>query len=308
MNNQAVLVTGTGGFIGRQVFKTLRTRGARVYGLSRRVSLDDDRELVGEVQSIDAPLLERLSVNTIVHCAGLTPRSNGDADGTIFESDILDTEHLGREALIARVKRFVFISSAKVFGEFTYKGDVFSQHTTPFPSTKYASSKLASERVLERLASRSDMTTVILRPPVVYGVGAKGKLGIIIRLLKLRVPVVLPQSEALFSIISLEKLVSYICICIWHPAVKNRTFLVSDGTDVTLCDLVHILSMSVKRKAKVFTIPPRFLIGVFTCIGQAQLLKRAEVGFQIDASEIDHTLKMDEFSSDSKMGVWFSND
>ena len=39
MNNQVVLVTGTGGFIGRQVFKSFRAKGVRVYGLSRRLSL-----------------------------------------------------------------------------------------------------------------------------------------------------------------------------------------------------------------------------------------------------------------------------
>ena len=163
------------------------------------------------------------------------------------------------------------------------------------PRTTYASSKLASERVLERIASGTNMTTVILRPPVVYGVGAKGKLRIILWLLKIRLPVFLPQSDALFSIISLEKLVDYIWVCIWHPAAENRTFLVSDGTDVTLRDLVHTLSIVVKRKAKVFIIPPSLLADACRCIGQAQLLKRAQVGFQIDASVIDRTLERDEF-------------
>ena len=303
MNNQVILVTGAGGFIGRQVCKSLRAMGLCVYGLSRRVSLGDGGELIGDVKSVDASLLKRLQIDTIVHCAGLTPRSNRDANSPIFESNVSDTEHLGRQAIIAGVKRFVFISSAKVLGEFTSKGDVFCQHTTPFPRTKYASSKLASERVLERLAFEADMVTVILRPPVVYGLEAKGKLGIILWLLKIRLPIFLPRNEALFSIISLEKLVDYICICIWHPAVKNQTFLVSDEIDVTLHDLVHTLSTLVERKARVFLIPPRLLAVVFICIGQAQLLKRVGVGFQIDASCIDRALKMDDVSSDAKGSV-----
>src|SRR5690625_6602098 len=73
------------------------------------------------------------------------------------------------------VNRFVFISTAKVHGEETEPGQVFSELDVPAPEDPYAISKLEAETELQELGAREGMEVVIIRPPLVYGPGVRDR-------------------------------------------------------------------------------------------------------------------------------------
>lgn len=79
---------------------------------------------------------------------------------------------LAEQAAVAKVRRFVYISSIKAVGEETVERP-FDGTEKPASRDEYGRSKLEAENVLREIAERNGLETVILRPPLVYGPGVK---------------------------------------------------------------------------------------------------------------------------------------
>lgn len=74
------------------------------------------------------------------------------------------------------VKQFIFMSSRIVYRESkSMKANVTTRDTQPDPNDFYGDSKLQAENGLKELGCPS-FKIVILRPPMIYGVGNKGNL------------------------------------------------------------------------------------------------------------------------------------
>ena len=80
------------------------------------------------------------------------------------------------------------MSSIKVNGESTNENMPFSEDDIPNPQD-YARSKYEAELGLLKIAEKSNMEVVIVRPPLIYGEGVKGYFRIILKLIKLKIPI-----------------------------------------------------------------------------------------------------------------------
>lgn len=78
-------------------------------------------------------------------------------------------------AKLSGVKQFIFMSSIIVYGtnKSLHENKIINKHTKPAPSNIYGDSKLQAEEGILSLHSE-DFKVVILRPPMIYGKGAKG--------------------------------------------------------------------------------------------------------------------------------------
>jgi nucleoside-diphosphate-sugar epimerase len=54
-------------------------------------------------------------------------------------------------------------------------------------------------------------------------------------------------------------LVDALVACIRHPAAQGETFLVSDGEDVSLAELVRRMAAACGRRARLLRVPPALL-------------------------------------------------
>src|SRR5204862_4043468 len=72
------------------------------------------------------------------------------------------------------VRRIVFASSVKVFGETTELGRPFRAGDPSAPQGLYAKSKLEAERVLREICGERGIDAIVLRLPLTYGPGVKG--------------------------------------------------------------------------------------------------------------------------------------
>jgi len=126
---ELILITGAHGFIGRAVSATLAARGKSLRRSVRMSTGDDERTQVFETGDLEAfenwPALLN-GVGCVVHLANvahvgdaeLARAQRGNVDGTV---------RLGEAAAVAGVRRFVYVSSAKVYGDET-KDCAFSEH------------------------------------------------------------------------------------------------------------------------------------------------------------------------------------
>ncbi len=133
------------------------------------------------------------------------------------------TLNLARQAAVAGVKRFVFVSSVKVNGEYTFPGRAFTETDVPMPQDAYGQSKHEAEQGLRQLSLDMGMEVVIIRPPLVYGHGVKANYAALMRAVQRGWPLPLGAVNNQRSLVALSNLVDFIFTCTTHPQAANQT-------------------------------------------------------------------------------------
>ena len=201
-----ILITGAAGFVGTALCRRLLAQGRGLRVLIRngsRLPAELFREL-DEVAAVEELTDETAWVNLldgvdrVVHLAGRVHGRASSAAADLYFRDNLDlTLDLGRAALKAGVKRFIFISTIKVNGEGVLSSDhhPYEASDRPRPLGAYAVSKWRAEQELRSLFNRAAAPSlVILRPPLIYGSAAKGNYAWLKRWLSWGLPVPVPRS------------------------------------------------------------------------------------------------------------------
>jgi UDP-N-acetyl-alpha-D-quinovosamine dehydrogenase len=286
-----ILVTGAAGFIGAALVESLLRQGRAVRAAvrapaARHAGQPRVREVIVPDLASCAdwrPLLE--GVTTIVHLAGAAHRPPG-ADAALFESaNALATERLASAAARAGVKRFVFVSSAKVNGDRS-PGRPFSEDDPADPADGYARSKLEAERRLHAAAASGTLEPVVLRPPLVYGPGVKANFLALMRLVDSGLPLPVAGIRNRRSLVYVGNLVSAIGVCLAHPLAAGRTFFVADAEAVSTPGLAAALARALERPVRQFAVPAPLLHAAAALAGRRAALERLSGSLELDTTRI----------------------
>lgn len=273
--NGKILVTGASGFIGRSVCERLSAEGnikAQYRNINISRALPGVEMVRGEL-SADFDWRDSLKgVGVIVHCAArahVLAQISSDPLSQFREVNTYGTLNLARQAALSGVKHFIFLSSLAVNGASSGDG-IFSAESPPNPSTPYAISKYEAELGLWKISRETGMSLTILRPPLVYGPGAPGKFGLLVRCINGRLPLPFATLRDKRSFVFLENLVDLIIHCINHPKAFNQLFLVSDDRDVSVNQLIRKIGDDLSRPAILFPVPAFFLNMVAHIFGRSK--------------------------------------
>jgi nucleoside-diphosphate-sugar epimerase len=240
--------------------------------------------LVDSISSKNYWKRELQQIDTIVHSAAVAHNHSTDASH-INEVNVKGTINLARQASESGVKRFIFISSITVLGNDTTCKKAFNEATNSAPQSLCAKSKLDAEVALLKIAEDTELEVVIIRPVLVYGAGAPGNFGKLVKLVS-KVPM-LPFALCNYkrSFISVENLADFISVCIEHPKAKNEIFCISDGIDVSIKELTNAIAYGLGKS--LIQIPvPNFvfsLLGEFT--GKHEQIKLLTGDLRVDSSK-----------------------
>lgn len=291
-----VMVTGASGFVGRALCEECTLRGNEVVavlrtaqafgGLATPVVVGD---IADQAQWSDA--LHRIDV--IVHLAARTSMSREEGEDTLLAFRRVNTEAtiaLARQAAQAGVKRFVFLSSAKVNGELTLPGQAFTPDDEPAPEDAYGISKLEAERALRSLCLETGMEFVVIRPPLVYGPGVRGNFQAMVRVLERGIPLPLGAIDNRRSLIALDNLIDLIMTCLTHSAAANQVFMAADGEDVSTSALLRKVAAAYGLPARLIPVPAGLLRFCATALGKRAAADRLLGSLVVDASKARHML------------------
>ena len=180
----ALLVTGGAGYVGSHVSLALRDAGYPVVVLDdlstgHRAAVPPDTAFVhGDAGSpATAPgVIREYGVEAVVHLAG----SSSVPDSITrpldyYRNNTVASAHLIRACVEAGVRRFVFASTAAVYG--APAAMPVGEDTPPAPAHPYGRSKLATEWMLADAAARHGMTCASLRYFNVAGADPGGRAG-----------------------------------------------------------------------------------------------------------------------------------
>jgi nucleoside-diphosphate-sugar epimerase len=188
-----ILVTGGLGFIGHRVVELLETQGHTVvitdtrtdYGIIPRDELEsliaERRQYIktDRIYRVDIAdqtgmswMLRKHNIDTVVHLASF-PRQkvvnvNPALGSQTMSAGLLSLLEAGRD----QVKKFVYVSSSMVYGDFREEAfDGIAESAQCNPIGQYGIMKLAGEWLVKDYAARTGMKYTILRPSAVYGPG-----------------------------------------------------------------------------------------------------------------------------------------
>ena len=156
-----VLITGKGSYIGTKVEQWLN-RYPEKYAV-------EVLDMIGDGWKKS----DFHGVDVVYHVAGIAHRN--DAPDDLYEqvNHKLAVE-VAKKAASAGVSQFIFMSSGAVYSQSDKKHKVIvvDENTALSPVTAYGISKLRAEEDLAKLDTA--MKIAVIRPPMVYGPGAKG--------------------------------------------------------------------------------------------------------------------------------------
>jgi nucleoside-diphosphate-sugar epimerase len=296
-----ILITGANGFIGRALCLEAMQNGLSVRAAVRKhEEMPNELEVVviGEINEKTDWSIALRDVDVVIHLASRVNVMHEKTANLLDEFravNVAGTECLARAAIASGVKRFVFVSSIKVNGESTFQfavkgqGNVGSQFTEideANPQDSYGISKWEAEQMLHQVSSETGLEVVIVRPPLVYGPGVKGNFGQMMKMLSKGTPLPLASIKNMRSLVYIGNFVDALFKCAKHPAAANKTYLVSDGEDVSTPQLLRQLGSAMSHPARLIPFSPRLLTLIGCLTGKSDQVTRLLGSLQVDSSKI----------------------
>lgn len=267
----SVLVTGGAGFIGSHIVDRLVAQGLDV-GVLDNMSTGSRSNLTlssnlrvhsGDVS--DPAFVKRIvgDYEVVIHAAALV--GTGSSTGKsleLYSSNVTGTVNLLEAAVDSNVQRFIYASSAAVYGETSILP--ITEDTVPHPQSPYAFSKLEGEKYCQLFGATYGLETVCLRFFNVYGSRQRpgpysGVISSFIgRLSKRGPPVIFGDGTQTRDFVHVTDVVEANLLAIAHDPSPDGVFNICTGKPTSinelalrLCELTHATDI------KPVNVPPR---------------------------------------------------
>ena len=187
-----ILVTGAGGYVGIPLCQQLLSKDFEVIALDRYFFGADKMGELGrhprlqiikdDIRHCSLDLFK--GVDAVIDLAGLSNDASAEIDPQLTVSiNYKGSERFAREAKKAGVKRYIYSSSASVYG--AGSKEALKETDSLAPQTEYAKSKVAIEKVLSELKS-AEFCPIILRNATIFGLAPRMRFDLAINIMTLR--------------------------------------------------------------------------------------------------------------------------
>ena len=292
---QKILVIGATGFVGSALIIELLREGYAVKAAMRfEKSLTNNAEaiVVGYINGDTDWTNALVDVDVVIHLAArvhVMKEHYTNPLAKFREVNVEGTCQLATSAASSGVKRFVYLSSIKVNGEFT-EVNPFTELDLTSPLDPYAISKWEAEKALIIIGKETSMEVVIVRPPLVYGTGVKANFAALLKLVNKKLPLPLASINAKRSLIYVGNLVDAITVCASHPKAAGQTYLVSDDEDVPMPQLIKKIADALNKPSYLLPFPVYFIRLFAKAVGRLSIADRLTQPLVIDCSKIRQEL------------------
>lgn len=269
-----VVVTGAKGFIGAYLVKYLNDSGADVMPVSR--------DNIGTLTGTTDWLSVIKGADAVVHLAGKAhvPHPWLDENDKMMDSQV--TRKLAEDCVKAGVPLLVYLSSVKAIGEGAALP--YTERTPLRPEDEYGRRKRDIESMLESFANDGGINVTVLRPPLVYGIGAKANVGRLIQAIERNSWLPFKRCRAKRSYVYVKNLCDAILRVCRKSPVGLHTYLISDGSDMNLVEFLSVLGQGLGLQVRLVPVPPFLLRFMLSAVGKVLLYRKLNGSLTVDSS------------------------
>jgi len=269
--SQSWLITGSSGFVGRALLTRLATFNQRpplLRLLERRPTEPPTvfQSCAGDLGDLQSLRRACEGIDTVIHLAGIAHvGSAASAEARAINLD--GSLSLLRMAIDAGVRRFVFLSS-------TLSSD---------QSIQYGRDKHAVEEALLAAAAAGSIEVVILRAVNIYGVGMRGNIAAMIRLISSGVLPRLPKLTNRLSLVGVDDVVSALLLAATLDSPADPSVLMAklairvtltDGCTYEINAIEKSIYDAVERSPSHWRLP---VVLLFAASAMAELLEKLRI-------------------------------
>ena len=268
------VVTGARGFVGSVLMAHLP--GARTMSLAG----EDWRAQLDHADFAGA---------TVFHLGARVHQPRGGEDSGFEEDNAHKTEALAHAAARSGAAAFVFVSSVKVNGEETVAAP-FRADDAPHPEDGYGRSKWAAEQALARVATRTGLPVTVVRPPLVYGRGARANLLALMRLCDSPWPLPFAALANRRSFIEVNDLARLLLAAPHARRGVLATYMAAHPEPISTARLVRTVRGALGRAPRQFACPAALIEAGAALFGRRDAARRLTRSLEVDARATEAAL------------------
>jgi nucleoside-diphosphate-sugar epimerase len=134
------------------------------------------------------------------------------------------------------------------------------------------------------------MELVIIRPVLVYGPGVRANFRAMLHAVDRGLPLPFGSVQNRRSLVAIDNLVDLLVRALSHPGAAGRTFLVSDGEDLSTPDLLNRAAHAMSKRALLVPMPVTLLEGIGALMGKRSFVRRLCSSLTVDITSTKQVL------------------
>jgi UDP-glucose 4-epimerase len=191
------------------------------------------------------------------------------------------------EAAAGTVDRFIHMSTILVHGSTTDGRLPFCEDDALRPASAYAHSKAKAEDGLRSISARTGLSITILRPPLIYGQGAKGNFARLSRLVRSGVPLPFKTIANRRAFAAGENVADLVAHCVQKTGETAGTLIVADREQVSTAAFTALIAQALGRRSLLFSLSPSVLRRGLEALGKARLVDSLLSSLEVDLSKVE---------------------
>lgn len=272
-----ILITGSNGYIGKNLVNYLYKKNLfKLKTLSRKKT----SEFKNNIEQITYNNFNDIfnytkilsSVEIVIHLAAYSNETNKINNIQDFENiNINFLEKFLKECNKFKIKKFIFISSSKIYGEYNTNDQVFNINSNENPQNHYSQSKLIGEKIVKKYCKLYKINYLIIRMPMVYGNQNNKNFRLLEKYVRYHLPIPLRNFTNTKSVLHIENFCEFIFTILKINNLKINVVNICDNQDLLISDLINYFIKKYNSKNIKIYLPIKFIEYLFYFIGKKNL-------------------------------------
>lgn len=285
-----VIVTGGAGFLGSHVVELLISKkhfpiiidnlSTGNYKNIKKFTKNNTAKFL-KLDIRDFKNIQKIpNVSAVIHLAAVASISESFKNPNyVNDVNVNGTLNMLEFCRLKKIKKFVFISSASIFGDNKQK---VSEKTSPSPTNLYGVTKLTGEHFCRVYSNLFNINYVILRPFNIFGPGQNIEYAVVIpkfisRINSKKPPIIFGDGKQTRDFIHVVDAARAVVLALNYKKQKFAVFHLASGKSTKILDLAKIMIKSSKYPT-LKSISKKGPVGVLHSSTSIKLITR-ELGF-----------------------------
>lgn len=287
-----IAITGSSGFIGSHIKEMIQDMGINILTISHKSNSTHAKNNFNYDYFFSGKI--DVDIDCIIHLA--SPNYDYAKDDSLKNGITTLTKKILCAMPQYNCKKIIFFSSAKVYGEPSFKQNIFYENSKLNPISDYGKEKVNAENAILSFSSQNNIDFIIYRMPMVYGPGMSSNIGKLFKLINKKYPLISfsNTNHLKKSFLSIDNIKILIRYNIQNPATINKAiFNIADGENLSLNEFIKLYIKTSKLKIILISLPKIFFVILCKMPFSKKLLTKLYGSFTLDIKKINEAYNIE---------------